>query len=37
MFGSILCPALDAVVLMLKQKIPSMKKKGASPESVKKA
>ena len=36
MFGGVVCPALDALVLLLKQKMPSLKKKkGALPESSK--
>jgi hypothetical protein len=34
-FGSVVCPALDALVLLLKTKMPSMKKKGAVSTQVK--
>lgn len=30
-----MCPALDALVLLLKSKMPSMKKKGQAPAAVK--
>ena len=35
MFGSVVCPAMDALTLLLKHKMPSFKKKGAVPSSVK--
>ena len=36
MVGSLVCPALDALAELLKQKLPSMKKKkGAVPDALK--